>query len=103
MQYQLVLRFRKASLERVEDIRTLEHALAEVLGDAAQLDGFDTGKRDVNLFIMTADPASAFRRSKPALEQLALLDKVVAAHRLEGGARFRVIWPLGYARKFSLG
>ena len=102
MQYQLVLRFRKASLQRPDDVRTLERTLAETLGETAQMDGFDTGKRNVDLFIMTPDPAAAFRRSKLALEQLALLDKVVAAHRLEGGARFKVIWPLGYARNFSL-
>lgn len=103
MQYQLILRFRKASVERPDDIHSLERALSEALGDGARLDGHDTGPRDINLFVITADPASAFRRSKPALEQLALLDKVTAAYRLEGGARFTVIWPLGYGRKFSLG
>jgi hypothetical protein len=102
MQYQLVFRFRKSSLERPDDIQSLERALADSLGDAVQLDGHDIGPRDVNLFLMTPDPTSAFRRSKPALEQLALLDKVTAAHRVEGGARFTVIWPLKYGRKFNL-
>jgi len=102
MQYQLILRFRKASIEYPGDIRSLEHKLAELLGDSATLDGYDTGAREVNLFIMTAEPASTFRRSKPVLEQLSLLDKVTAAYRLEGGSRFTVIWPLKYGRKFSL-
>ena len=102
MQYQLILRFRKVSIEFPGDIRTLERELADLLGDSATLDGYDTGAREVNLFIMTAEPASTFRRSKVVLEQLSLLDKVTAAYRLEGGARFTVIWPLKYGRKFSL-
>lgn len=102
MQYQLILRFRKVSVEYPDDIRSLERHLAESLGDSATLDGYDMGAREINLFIMTAEPASTFRRSKPILEQLSLIDKVTAAYRLEGGARFTVIWPLKYGRKFSL-
>jgi len=76
--------------------------LTDLLGDSAVLDGYDTGAREINLFIMTPEPASTFRRSKPVLEQLSLLDKVTAAYRLEGGVRFTVIWPLKYSRKFNL-
>jgi hypothetical protein len=99
--YQLVLRFRKASAN-TDDIHALELALAKSLGDTAHLDGHDTGVRDVDLFIVTSDPASTFRRSKPALERLQLLERVTAAYRLEGGVRFTVVWPLGYGRKFTL-
>jgi len=102
MQYQLVLRFRKSLFESPGDIHALEIALTDSLGDAARLDGHDTGSRDIDLFIMTTDPASTFRRSKPTLERLLLLDRVTAAHRLEGGARFTVVWPPGYGRKFTL-
>lgn len=102
MQYQLVLRFRNSSIERPDTIQLLERALADTLGDTALVDGHDTGSRDTDLFIITADPASAFRRSKPALQGLSLLDAVTAAYRLEGGARFTVVWPLGYGRKFKL-
>jgi hypothetical protein len=98
---QLVLRFRKASV--TEDVvRALEAALAETLGETAHLDGHDTGLRTIDLFIVTTDPAGTFRRSKPALEKLQLLERVVAAHRVEGGSRFTVVWPLGYGRKFTL-
>lgn len=102
MQYQLILRFRKVSIEHPSEIQSLEKALTELLGDSATLDGYDTGAREINLFIMTPEPASTFRRSKSVLEQLSLLDKVTAAYRLEGGVRFTVIWPLKYSRKFSL-
>ena len=102
MQYQLILRFRKVSIDHPTQIKTLELALAELLGDTATLDGYDTSAREVNLFIMTAEPATTFRRSKPVLQQLLLLDKVTAAYRLVGGARFTVLWPLKYGRKFIL-
>ena len=102
MQYQLVLRFRKTSLGNPDDVRLLEQALANSLGGTAQLDGHDTGPREITVFMMTTDPVSAFRRSKPDLERLQLLDRVTAAYRLEGGARFTVVWPLGYGRKFTL-
>ena len=102
MQYQLILRFRKVSIDHPTEIQSLERALTDLLGDSATLDGYDTGAREINLFIMTPEPASTFRRSKPVLEQLSLLDKVTAAYRLEGGVRFTVIWPLKYSRKFHL-
>jgi hypothetical protein len=102
MNYQLVMRFPKASAS-AETLRALEIALGQDLAGTAQLDGHDTGARNVDLFIVTADPKSTFRRSKPALERLQLLDRVTAAHRLEGGSRFTVVWPLGYGRRFTLG
>ncbi|HOZ03792.1 MAG TPA: hypothetical protein PLS60_00235 [Arenimonas sp.] len=102
MQYQLILRFRKVSIDHPTEIQSLERALTDLLGESATLDGYDTGAREINLFIMTPEPASTFRRSKPVLEQLSLLDKVTAAYRLEGGVRFTVIWPLKYSRKFNL-
>ena len=47
MQYQLILRFRKTSIEYPDEIKSLEQALTELLGDSAQLDGYDTGAREV--------------------------------------------------------
>lgn len=103
MQHQLVLRFRKASLDSPDEVHALERALKETLGGTAQLDGIDTSAREIDLFIASTDPASTFRRCcKPPLQALALLDKVTVAWRVEGGARFTVIWPLKYGRKFNL-
>jgi hypothetical protein len=101
MNYQLVLRFRKTDVN-AETLRALEIALGQDLAGTAQLDGHDTGARNIDLFVVTADPKSAFRRSKPALERLQLLDRAIVAHRLEGGSRFTVVWPLGYGRRFAL-
>ena len=50
MQYQLILRFRKESIEYQSDIHSLERHLTESLGDSATLDGYDAGDREANLF-----------------------------------------------------
>jgi len=102
MQYQLVLGFRRRSLDNHDFVAVLEQELKQAFAGTAEVDGHDVGSRAINLFIITPDPASSFRRAKPVLERLQLLDKVAAAHRLLGGARFTVIWPLGSARKFSV-
>ncbi len=102
MQHQLVLQFRRSAIEGPEVIAALEAALASVLGATVEMDGHDIGKRAINIFLLSPDPASAFRRSKPALEERQLLDVVTAAHRVVGGSQFKVVWPLRVRRKFTL-
>lgn len=102
MQHQLVLQLRRSSLEDQSLASVLETRVGETLGASAKMDGHDIGARHVNIFILTLDPASAFRRSKPVLEELQLLDKVTAAHRVVGGAQFKVIWPLRVRSKFKI-
>ena len=100
--HQLVLQFRQSSLADLRVIDVLETRLREILGSTAEMDGHDIGKRDVNVFLIASDPASTFRRSKPLLEELQVLDRVTAAHRVVGGAQFKVIWPLRVRSKFKL-
>jgi hypothetical protein len=101
MQSQLVLKFRRPVLDTA-GVAILEGDLRDSLGDSVELDGHNEGVRDIDLFIITEDPASTFRRCKPVLEKLQLLDRVVAAHRFVGGLQFKVIWPLRWGRKFSV-
>lgn len=103
MQSQLVLKIRRRAAEGIDDILQLEQELAAALGKTALVDGHDFGAKNVHVFVLTDDPTSTFRRSKPALEKLELLDKVTVAHRVVGGELFKVIWPLGPARRFKLG
>lgn len=102
MQHQLVLQLRRSSLDDPALAGVLETRVGETLGASVEMDGHDIGARHINIFILSADPASAFRRSKPVLEELQLLDKVTAAHRVVGGAQFKVIWPLRVRSKFKI-
>lgn len=101
MQSQLVLKFRRPALDTAS-VATLEQHLRDTLGDSVEMDGHNEGVRDIDVFIISEDPASTFRRCKPVLEQMQLLDRVVAAHRFVGGLQFKVIWPLRWGRKFSV-
>ena len=100
--YQLVFQFRGDSTELLDNINALETELIDSLGERGRVDGHDIKSGKVNLFINTQDPASAFRRSKPSLERRELLNTVTVAHRLEGGAKFTVLWPLKSRRRFGL-
>ena len=99
---QLILKFRRPIIDGA-GVAALERNLLEALGESVELDGHNEGARDIDVFIITEDPASTFRRCKPVLEQMQILDRVVAAHRFVGGVQFRVIWPLRWGRKFSVG
>lgn len=102
MDYQLVIKFWRKSLESETFLVTIEHELTQVLGDAAVPDGYDVGEKEINLFILTPDPRHSFRRAKDVLETQGVVRGVSAAFRLVGGARFTSIWPLRATRRFTL-
>lgn len=102
MDYQLVIRFWRKSLDDEAFLETIERELEDALGGAAILDGFDVNPKEINLFVLTTDPRHAFRRAKDCLERLGVLHSVSAAFRLVGGAGFTSIWPLRNTRKFTL-
>ncbi|GAA0698958.1 hypothetical protein FHW84_001873 [Dyella sp. SG562] len=102
MDYQLVIKFWRKSLADEAFLAAIEGKLKEALGDAVELEGYDVSPKEINLFMLTADPRHAFRRAKDVLDGLGVLNGVSAAHRLVGGTRFTSIWPLRATRKFRL-
>ncbi len=102
MEYQLVIKFWRKSLEDEAFLATIESELKEVLGQTAELDGYDVSPKEINLFVLTADPRHSFRRVKDVLERLEIVRGVSAASRLVGGAQFKSLWPLRATRKFKL-
>ena len=102
MDYQLVIKFWRKSLEDENFLATIETELTEALGQTATLDGYDVSPKEINLFVLTPDPRHSFRRVKSVLEKLGIERGVSAASRLVGGAKFTSIWPLRATRKFSL-
>lgn len=72
MDYQLVIKFWRKSLEDEAFFVTLESELTDVLGDAV-FDGYDTNAEEINVFVNTADPRQSFRRIKRLLEKRATL------------------------------
>src|SRR5688572_23081354 len=102
MDYQLVIKFWRKSLEDEAFLATIEGELKQALGGAAEVDGFDLSPKEINLFVLTDDPRHSFRRVKAVLEKMGLLHGVSAAYRLVGGAQFTSVWPLRVMRRFTL-
>ena len=102
MDYQLVIKFWRKSLADEAFLATIESELKAVLGDAVVLEGYDVSAKEINLFMVTADPKPTFRRVRDVLERLGVVNGVSAAFRLVGGARFTSVWPLRSTRKFTL-
>lgn len=102
MDYQLVIKFWRKSLEDEAFLATIEKELKEALGRTAEVDGYDVSAKEINLFVLTDDPKHSFRRAKDVLERLGVVRGVSAAFRLVGGAQFTSIWPLRATRKFTL-
>ena len=102
MNYQLVIKFWRKSLEDETFLSTIQDELKAVLGDAAELDGYDINAKEINLFVVTPDPKQSFRRINTVLERRGIAQGVSAASRLVGGAHFTSIWPIRPTRKFKL-
>ena len=102
MDYQLVIKFWRKSLEDETFLLTVQDELKRLLGDAVKLDGYDVSDDEINLFVLTPDPKHSFRRIKTVLENRGIVRGVSAASRLVGGAHFTSIWPIRATRKFRL-
>jgi len=102
MDYQLVVKFWRKSLDSEAFLPTIQEELKEVLGDAVTLDGYDIDAREINLFVVTPDPKHSFRRLKGVLDAKGIVQGVSAAYRLVGGAHFTSLWPRRTTRRFKL-
>jgi hypothetical protein len=102
MDHHLVIKFWRKSLADETFLPALQGELKGVLGDTAELDGYDVSVQEINLFVITPDPKHSFRRIKTVLESRDLMQGVSAASRLVGGAQFTSIWPPRAIRKFKL-
>lgn len=102
MDYQLVIKFWRKSLEDESFLATIESELKDALGGTAEVDGFDLSPKEINLFVLTDDPRHSFRRVRGVLERMGIQHGVSAAFRLVGGAQFTSLWPLRATRKFTL-
>ncbi len=102
MDYQLVVKFWRKSLASEDFLATIEDRLRAALGESVELEGYDVSAKEINLFMLTADPRLSFRRVREVLEALGIENGVSAAYRLVGGAKFTSLWPARPMRRFTL-
>jgi hypothetical protein len=100
--FQLVLQFRGASIEDLDEVLGVEDALFEMLEDGEELAGHEIGTHARNIFIGTEDPDATLRRLTPFLERAGLLGALTVAARPVKEARYRILWPRGRHAGFSL-
>ena len=102
MKYQLVLQFPGDSRPGYEAMVALENELVTALGDAAEVDGFDLGANETNVFIFTSDPTASFEQTRQVLERGERLEWVTAAYRETDGESYTVLWPQGCRKEFRI-
>jgi hypothetical protein len=102
MDYQLVIKLWRASLTDEAFLATVEDDLTAALGTSVELEGFDVGAKEINFFMLTADPRPVFRKARDVFERHGVTNGLSAAYRLNGGAQFTSVWPLRPMRKFKL-
>ena len=80
----------------------IDSKLENALGDSVELEGYDVGPKEINLFMLTDDPRIAFRKARDVLERRGIANGLSAAFRRHGAAEFTSVWPLRATRKFKL-
>ena len=100
--FQLVLQFRGAAIEDLDEVLEVEDALSEILDDDEVLAGRAIGSDARNIFIVTGDPAATLARLLPFLERARLDAALTAATRAVTEERYTVVWPPGRRGEFSL-
>jgi hypothetical protein len=99
---QLVLQFRSASIEDLDELLEVEDALLTMLEGRDELAGHDIGGSARNIFIATDDADATFGRLKPFLAHAHLLVSLIAAERRVDDERYRILWPRDQRDDFSL-
>jgi hypothetical protein len=95
VKYQLVLQWSAFSQDDHDAVVAMTDDLEQALNDTAEVDGWDFGSGEMNIFIYADDPQAAFDRAKATLEVHARLGSVRAAYRDVEGDEFTVLWPEG--------
>lgn len=103
MEYQLVFQFKGSMVLDFDSIIMLEENLQRIVEPVAEVDGHDIGRGEVNIFVLTSDPASTFERARKLLSALSLLNKVGIAYRELASDMYTVMWPERATEVFSVG
>ena len=95
MKYQLVLQWPASSMNDYDAMIEVEDVLVEKLSEASEVDGHDAGVGEVNIFIHTDNPKSAFEEIKIILGSRAYWVDARVAYREVAKSEYIVLWPEG--------
>lgn len=95
MRYQLVLQWSAASQDDHDVVVAMTDDLEQALIEVANVDGWDFGSGEMNIFIYTDEPLAALDQARAILEMHGRWSGVRAAYRDVEGDGFTVLWPKG--------
>ena len=93
MKYQLVLQWPSFSMKDYDAMIEVEDILIEKLSEANDVDGHDAGTDEVNIFIQTDNPQSAFNEIKAILGSSAYWADIKVAYREVLKREYTILWP----------
>ena len=83
MKYQLVLQFDAPNIQDFDFLIEIENRLESALGNLHEVDGHDFGSGEMNIFIHTNDPESAFELIKNDIDDLVNTNFKVAYRKFD--------------------
>jgi hypothetical protein len=101
MKYQLVLQWPATSIADYDDMIDIEDTLVNRLSAPHDVDGHDAGPGEMNIFILTDNPAEAFAEVESILGSRDFWVDARVAYREVGANKYVVFWPRD-ADKFSV-
>jgi hypothetical protein len=94
MKTQLVLQFKAdGDLRSFDKLARFEETLSSVFGRIAEVDGHDLGSGEMNIFIITDQPITAFDLVQQTDKSLWPDDEMRAAYRQMDGEDYICLWP----------
>ena len=101
MKYQLVLQFYTSNIVDFKQLIEIEERLESSFGNLHEVDGHDFGSGEMNIFIRTNDPESAFELIKNNLDD-SVITNLKAAYRKFDREKYQVIWPENFKGDFEV-
>ena len=95
MKYQLVIQWPASSLTDYDAMVKIEDSLIEQLSEEHDVDGHDFGSGEMNIFVHTDDPESAFEEVRSILGSDPSWSSVRVAYRELLGSGYTPLWPEG--------
>ena len=93
MKFQLVLQWPASSIKDYDTMVDIESLLIDRLSSEHEVDGHDAGSGEVNIFIHTNQPESAFAQAKTILGTQDFWVDARVAYRESTGNQYTVLWP----------
>lgn len=93
MSYQLVLQWRQPNLPSFDELLEIEEALIEVTGQSGDVDGYDVGASECNIFIDTENPKACFGEVRSRFHIAPWFADLYVGYRRMDSDVFTPVWP----------